>query len=852
MPFTGNNDQLQPKATNVSCLEFADREDESVAMRSALSFMAEVLRGGRSIDSFHHVLMFYGASGTGKTTLSHRLQQWLDGELPLDDHWGFPPGVPNVVTVRWDLNGSTGDVDTVQLLLQFRDALPGKDWRALDLALLSYFQAVRPGQSIELSAADAAQASVVGELFKALTEDVANLLDFGTGTASWMIRKAIETVSNQMDAAQRRRFPGLESIVERCNGSVTPSNPSPDVAAAVLQLADQSFMSRPDSGTRPLVVVFIDHFERLTGDGRRLGEAAINRLVASLPNSLFVVTGRNRLDWDSPSRTELRFAGPRFWPALMEGYEGDGPRQHSLRMLSERDAEEVFRRRERRGGFTLSDADRVALVQHTQGWPVHIDAICTLASSIVVEGSSPSFDNLAGPLDDVVRRLLENLTEKQARAFHGACLLPYFNVAMVAEVAEVAQGDVEGMIRRATVEPNEDSEWPYRVHDAIRRIVRDAPAHMVGGWTDTDWENAAHRGLGYLRSSLSEAFKAEQGERALQLGALVVVVAAEHGVWEGWLGDELLLHTPTAALGPRVPRTSSHPETQALLDYLWARSTPTGEDALQTLIHLGESAREVAKSAALWAGYRHRRLGSYDSAIVQFVGLRERHPDWDVPTRQIGNTLAEGRRFRDAIRYASEVPEESGGYVRSRVALLTGELEPRWKSWEERLAECTSLTLRTELLSAEQLWLARLGRGNAEDAADRFVTAVNRGHETGQRVALHALLLLHLDADGEFERYAAGLRRLGTNAAPSLAAGLALRAMLRQNKELAVEARALGNSQPFRSAFWIPAECYLDALNMPLDPVPTQWVEPYEEVKSRWLRIADRILDQAKGRRAGD
>ena len=41
---------------------------------------------------------------------------------------------------------------------------------------------------------------------------------------------------------------------------------------------------------------------------------------------------------------------------------------------------------------------------------------------------------------------------------------------------------------------------------------------------------------------------------------------------------------------------------------------------------------------------------------------------------------------------------------------------------------------------------------------------------------------------------------------------------------------------------WIPVECLLDAIGLPLPPVPTQWLEPYEVVRSRWTAHLDSYL----------
>jgi hypothetical protein len=38
-----------------------------------------------------------------------------------------------------------------------------------------------------------------------------------------------------------------------------------------------------------------------------------------------------------------------------------------------------------------------------------------------------------------------------------------------------------------------------------------------------------------------------------------------------------------------------------------------------------------------------------------------------------------------------------------------------------------------------------------------------------------------------------------------------------------------------RNCTWIPIEIILDYLGAPLAPVVTQWLEPYEDVRRRWV-----------------
>lgn len=847
VPFFDWSDDLDDAVGSI-CHDFADRESESEALAASAEFVAGALRGVRALDAYRHVLTFYGGGGTGKTTLSHRLESWLRGEL-VDDHWGAAPDVGRVVTVRWDVNDSHGDVDIVSLLLAFRSRLPSipGGWRAFDLALLSYFQAARPGESLELAAGNKADSNLLGGIFDAIASDVGYVLDFGTGIAGHAIKTAVSLARDKLTQAQVRQYPRLPEIVDRCARDVSPTSPSPRIAAEVLRLATLQLSTIPDPSQRPLVVVFLDHFEKLqTDERRRDGEIAVNCLAAALPHSLIVITGRNSIDWDDPSRVDLRHAGPRTWPQLATSYQEHNPRQHRLGMLSPKDAASVYRRSALRQGFALSEAT-IARLCERDGWPLHIDAICTLAANLSGgRGGEVAAEELDRPLEDVVRRLLENLSDNQARAFHAACLLPYFDIMLAAVVAGVPQGDVAGMIRRALIEPTGDPRWPFRVHDTIREIIRRAPDGVRGGWTDQDWESAAHRGLTEAQRRQEEARGVDDDAGRVQAAALGITIAAQNGVWQEWLAEG----APAEAVASKVPASSVHPDADACVRAIHARVMPRGIESLRVLRAVFEGGTSYARHAGLWRAYKLRAWGHRDAAVRQLEAVVRSYPEWRIPIGQIGITLNEGRRFVDALAYAETVSDVSAGYIRGNQRLLCGDLSHAdVRPWAERIAAVTSLRFRVELLSTETVWCMRTGLPMpVSEVEARYRRAVDIGHLGGQQNCLGVLARLHLASAAAFDDHMRELLTLvDTKNRPPVQAveAQALRAMLTGDASDAHRARELAGDRVRRSASWIPAECYLEALGVPLDPVPAQWTEPYDDIRARWLVIGQGIIDRA-------
>jgi hypothetical protein len=80
---------------------------------------------------------------------------------------------------------------------------------------------------------------------------------------------------------------------------------------------------------------------------------------------------------------------------------------------------------------------------------------------------------------------------------------------------------------------------------------------------------------------------------------------------------------------------------------------------------------------------------------------------------------------------------------------------------------------------------------------------------------------------------------------------LALRAWATRSDALAREAHAVAASAEFRSQSWVGAEILLEDLGHPLDPVESQWLEPFDIVRRRWLDIFSGIVERARLRQPG-
>lgn len=856
MGFVGRQEWVKPGELTV---EFADREEESQALAASLQFIDDVLRDRRDVNAFHHVLTFYGGSGMGKSSLSVRLQEWLEGKL-VDDHWGEAPRIPNVQCVRWDLNGSQGEIDVVSMIMSLRAVLPQVPggWMFLDMALLSFIQSARPGEDLRLQMGNLRHGEALAHAFQALAADVGILPDTTTGIASQSVKAVVAQARRTYEQHQIANFSKLAQLIDACNAQEASASPPPELAAGVLRVLTHQLSAVPDPADRPLLVVFVDHFEKLQRDDRRVGEVALNHLVSALPQSLFVISGRNRLDWDDSARVWLPYHGPMWWPQLVPGARAN-PRQHRIGMLSDEDTRKVFLRRGARQGFSLDDDALARVIRRTGGWPVHIDAICVLAAGQSQgTGALVSANILDRPLDDVVRRVQENLTERQARAFRGACLLPYFDDALAAAAAGVDEGDVVSMRWHAMIEPSDDPKWPYRVHDAVRGIIRESSAGISGGWSPNDWAVAAQRAIDHVERRFREAIAAEDDIETVRAAALGIRIAAENDTWAGWFAqvekDSLNppktahLAAPAEALTPLLPSDAKHPETSALLRYYAARANRVLADSVDQLTKIADGDTCTARHARLWVAYKLRAAGNYDEALEALRLLTTEQPWWQIPLGQIGVTMAQARRFNDALHFAESAPIRSQRYIRHVVCLSTGLLtDERVLSWERRTKSHVRYVI--EMLGSRRKWEARTSGAELELVESTLTRAINAGHMTAQRHSYYARACAHLAQDELVRIDIQELELLDSRAVrPSchLAEVLTLRALLTGSREDAERSFMLWQSAPVRGSAWLPVETYLLELGQPVVPDPTQWPEPEDVIRQRWLDIAEGIIERAK------
>lgn len=808
---------------------FADRIPESEALARSLAVHVERLRNdGLESDVRDNVLSFYGVGGVGKTELSKRLAVWLQGGLGDASDWGPPPVAGPVAVVRWDLFASSGAVDPVDLLAALRVGLLGgrRRWTAFDLAFASYVSAVRPGETLDLRDSSA----LSGTLLDALAGIASDLgsLDVITSLSTAAIRRVVDlAMTGYRRHRELSRFPTLGDVLARSQ-SLAAGTQSPELAADVAWVLTEQIDAIPPA-ERPLLVIFIDTFERVQSHDSLEAEATLNRLVASLPHALFVILGRDQVAWHSDSRVSLPYSGPRTWPGMVPGRLLE-PRAHLLGRLSDEDAAAVFNQRRITGGWRVSPTLIAELVQTTAGLPLHMDAVCKVADNLTQNGTTPlTIDELGGDLRDLVRRLLLGLSEEEARAFHAACLLPYFDVTLAAEVGQVSEAAVESCCRRTLVEGSDAVGYPFRVHDTIRALVRAAGSTVKGGWTAGDWRRAAERGLAEASRRHQTATAGTLDRPILEALGLALAIAVEHDVSADWL-IEAVQAAPTIRglepLAPPVPSGPTDSDAVALVQLIRALNAPKDEASLTKLREILDGPTRIAEQGGRWLAYRLRAHHRREEALVLFDELLSRFPENSaLYHRQQAVTLRGARRFRDeaALAEAFQVPQR-------HVA--------------QRLHGHDRLSLRARLLRARSQRSRRYGfdletTAWSEEARFRpvpqevieamFIRAVNLGESVREADALIVMAYRDLHDERAFDHVFGRLlhveRAQSSYPRASLARLLAMRTLAGGSDEYAERAWAEASRPiPHRSSAWIFTEFALELVGRPFLPSkPSGW-----------------------------
>ena len=136
-----------------------------------------------------------------------------------------------------------------------------------------------------------------------------------------------------------------------------------------------------------------------------------------------------------------------------------------------------------------------------------------------------------------------------------------------------------------------------------------------------------------------------------------------------------------------------------------------------------------------------------------------------------------------------------------------------------------------------------------EEALSALDTVSGANHVSATTEVIGVLAQIHLFDAEKFDTYFDALTELNRRRFQpfsTLSLTLALRAWALESQELAEQAREHA-MVPYRNARWVATEVLLEHLGVPLSPAESQWLESYDVVRDRWLKLLESVLDRARG-----
>lgn len=537
---------------------FANREDEWDTVRHSLAVhLDRVQHAHRLVEDLEaprlNVLVFYGVGGIGKTTLARRLTGHLDSlRTP---HWSAPDQTATFAPVFVDLAHRSGlDFEDLVLSLRLGVGARGVALPAFDLAFNRYWAINHPGESLAehlrqrgLVRRLARDLAVPEHVQSALT-DIAQSLSL-PGTLAGLVATTGRSVVRAL-----REHRQTAHLLASCDRLADLLDADPDIDA----LSYYPFLLAWDvanaSEARPVVpVIIFDTFEDVTTRADRDVERLVQRVAWLMPNSLFVITGRNRLRWDEEAlEGQLDWVGPRSWPLLAPRASGE-PRQHRVGFLSDGDCDDYLTRRL---GPTLGDRltteARRAIVAHSHGLPLYLDlAVMRFLDLATNDDEPPAAEHFGYTFPALVARTFRDLTSGERQVLRAVSLLDGFSAALASAAAGAgSDGPVNQLMARPFVIRDDGALWPYHVHALIREAVRGADHGTADQWTARDWQVAAERTTAALGSEWTRASGAGGAAKRLSCLRQGLRLARDFGLELGWMVDAAYRYVRDAAWEP--------------------------------------------------------------------------------------------------------------------------------------------------------------------------------------------------------------------------------------------------------------------------------------------------------------
>ncbi|MBV9012532.1 MAG: hypothetical protein JO272_10865 [Pseudonocardiales bacterium] len=483
-----------------------------------------------------NVLVYFGVGGIGKTTLSQELENRFIGH-------GQSATNRTRAAIRFDF-AEAAAFDIESYVLRLRAGLGGlaRSWPAFDLAFGVYWERAHPGEPLrEFINQDSVLRRVARSV--GLSEQISETLVDIAGVALPGAAKVTQVIGDLL-YGQAKKAVERHRVLSKCEllGDLLDADADADVETLSYfpYLLAWELERLPPPRVR--AIVLWDTFEEVSSRNTRDLERWLQRSVFLMPNVLFVVTGRNRVDWADLVRTdELDFVGTQRWPNLTAGYLGDEPRQHLVGYLSPKDADGYLAAALTQGEQpAISQGIRQRIVAAAAGLPLYLDLAVTIYLDILARGGVPTEDNFGQPLPAVAAQLLRDLEGDERDLLRAAALLESFDLETLRVACpRVPDSAVRRFKERPFLELDPDRTWRYSLHTILRDAIRHADTDLRDSWSERERADVAARVGEYLQTMATSA--AASGDRGTHAAAVrqAIALCLLTDQFFGWLVDEV-------------------------------------------------------------------------------------------------------------------------------------------------------------------------------------------------------------------------------------------------------------------------------------------------------------------------
>lgn len=684
---------------------FTNRTDEVTAFGRSLENLHRILDEAAvspvvdRAQGRHNLLTFYGVGGIGKTTLSFELERRLLAQAEADKR-------RDVISVRVDVS-EDGASDIEGFLLRLRAGLGrlGSRWPAFDLALAAYWARAHPGEALQdfLDTVPAMRrASRRIGLSEQIAANVEQLAPEGVGGLTGLAqRAAIGTYRAIRNRVREGR------LLSDCDlfAELIDADADYDTLSFFPYLLAWDLERRPRQNRRPTVCVFLDTFEVLAARADRAAERFLQRCVYLMPNVLFVITGRNRIDWaDADPSGELDFRGPDCWPYLHFSNDTAEPRQHLVGYLSDSDADSYLREALTEGDVPVMPAAvRERIIAGGRGLPLYLDLSVSHFVELLARGRHPDVDDFGGSFTAVATRSIRDLPREERDLVRTTALVDRVDAALLrASQPTIPDGFVARFLRRPFLTHDDAYERPYALHVALSKAIGEGDAGLSDGWSDLDRREVAGRllrHLGNLAPTAGRAVIAQALESGLKL-------SGTYGIFDDWIthvtqrlvdmgqwaviGAGLVADVDGSAeyrairatiQGVQLRRTGRAAQAVEVLESADAGSSATGHAAQLVRLHLAHALRNHGDYIRAADIYRDLLDGPFDAGArywlcdYDYLNGRFTTAVATLGSQRGGTAEAEGERLRlvgHILRVNARFAEAAESYVEA-ITLARGE-----------------------------------------------------------------------------------------------------------------------------------------------------------------------------------